>query len=65
MSQRYYNIAVRKDTFSNISVVEKIYRRYHPELDGIPLSKDKLLKEVIKFYAKGLKEEVLLRWDEC
>ena len=59
--KKYNNMMVRDYVFYNFSVIEKVFRRHHPEFDGVPLSKTKLILEMQKLYVKGQRENVLLK----
>ena len=51
MSKNYTNIAVKPETKDKlISECMEEYRKHHPELDHIPISHDKILHEVCKYY---------------
>ena len=46
----YKNIIIRKETYDLFKHVETIFRKHHPEMRGMPLSKNKLLYETIRWY---------------
>lgn len=46
----YKSVLIKPDVFDLIADCETIYRKHHPELNNIPLSKNKILYEVFKFY---------------
>lgn len=48
----YKNIILKKKTFYLYKYIEEEYREHHPELENIPLSKDKLTYEMAKFFLK-------------
>lgn len=58
MAKHYQSLSIDCDIRPLLSDCEKVYREYHPELDLIPLSKSKLLYEIIVFYLKKTKYEV-------
>jgi len=60
MVKRFESIAVWKQIKDLIVLCETEYRKNHPELDGIPLSKSKILFEVMIFYLPK-KDEAYLR----
>ena len=64
MKNKYKTLAIREDVYKNLDVIEKIYRRHHPEFTGIPITKTKLLIELIKIYSEGQKERVLIHFQE-
>jgi len=47
---KYKVLNVDEKIHKLIDLCEKEYRLHHPELDGIYLSKTKIVLEVIKFY---------------
>lgn len=51
----YKQIIVKKDIYNLLPTAIEIYRKHHPELDGIPISKSKIILEVLKFYFKSEK----------
>lgn len=53
MVNNYVKLNIRKDTKELLlkSCVEE-YRKYHPEIDKIPITQDKILYEVCRFYLK-------------
>ena len=59
MSNKYRSISVEKQLFPLLKDCEFIYRQHHPELEKIPLSKSKIIYEVIKFYLRKTEKEVL------
>ena len=58
MSKQYYQIRVDEDTFHLITICEKLYREHHPELDKIPVSKNKMVFEISVFYLDKTKYQV-------
>lgn len=46
------NIILTKKTWERYDIIEQIFRSHHPELNGIPLSKEKLTYEMQKYYIK-------------
>ena len=58
MAKQYHTTSLETDVVSLIPLCERLYRDNHKEFDTIPLSKNKILYEVILFYLKGTKYEV-------
>lgn len=55
----YKSVAIREKSYSLLDDCEYIYKKFHPELKLIPLSKDKIIYEVCKFYLVKTEKEVL------
>lgn len=60
MTQKYRSQRLESNVKGNMEVIEQIFRRHHPEFDGMKLSQSKLVLEMQKHYAKMQKEESLL-----
>jgi len=50
MTKKYKTVAVEDKTLGFLSDCEYIYRKHHPELKDIVLTKSKILNEVMRFY---------------
>jgi hypothetical protein len=50
MVKKFKTINVSEKTKAMVKLCEEEYRTHHPELDAIPLSEDKIMFEVMKFY---------------
>jgi hypothetical protein len=61
MSQKYKTISVNSELVLFIEDCEFVYRQAHPEFALVPLSKSKILYEVIKFYLKGTEKDFKYR----
>jgi len=46
----YINIRVTEQTKELIEQCESMYRKHHPEFDGVPLSRNKILLEMGRYY---------------
>jgi hypothetical protein len=51
----YKNIIIKKEIYNLLPVAEEIYRKHHPEMNGVPISKAKIILEVMRFYFKSEK----------
>lgn len=58
MAKSYCSTSIELSVKELIPKCELVYREAHKELDGIPLSQSKILKEVFIYYLKGTKYEV-------
>ena len=57
MSQ-YNNLRIKKEISERIDDCEYIYRKYHPELNEVYLTKSKILYEIIKFYLQKTEKKL-------
>jgi len=55
----YKTIAIKQKSYDLLDDCEFIYRKYHPELVLIPISKNKIIYEVCKFYLIKTEKKVL------
>lgn len=58
MSQKYRTLCVKNEITELLSDCEFVYREVHPEFNMVPLSKSKILYEVLKFYLKGTSRDL-------
>jgi len=61
MTNKYISISINKQLNVYINKCEELYREHHPELDGVPLSRSKIIYEVLKFYLKNKKYDIVER----
>lgn len=61
MSHKYRSVSVDKQILVLLSDCEFVYRTHHPEFNLIPLSKSKIMFEVIQFYLKGTDKDLKYR----
>jgi len=54
----YKTVAIRAKVYKLINDSEIIYRKAHKEFDSVPLSKNKILFEICKFYLHKTELEV-------
>lgn len=59
MTKHYKTLALEGSVFDLFDDCEFIYRKAHPELKHVYLSKSKIEFEIRKFYLKGTEKEVL------
>ena len=52
MVKKYKSLQIEEDVRELLDSCESTYRKHHPELDGIVLTKSKILREVCKFYIR-------------
>jgi hypothetical protein len=50
MVKGYRRIDARADVFELFEQCEVEYRRHHPEFEGMPLSRSKILRQVCRHY---------------
>jgi hypothetical protein len=48
-------IRIDEEVDEKVKLCKKLYREHHPEFDKIPLSKNKIINEMAKFYLDGTK----------
>lgn len=53
--KKYKTFTYQEKLEKGLELVEKDYLDEHPEMQGVFISKNKLLFEMIKFYLKGTK----------
>ena len=58
MAKKYKTLAVEDETLKYLDDCEFIYRKHHPELKDIFLTRTKILKEVIRFYLNKTEKEI-------
>ena len=58
MAKHYKTLAIEEKMFEYLDDCELIYRKYHPELQFVQLTKTKILYEIIKFYLKKTEREI-------
>ena len=46
-------LVVKKETALKLNDCVKEYRRHHPEFDGIHISRNKIILELIKYYLQN------------
>jgi len=46
----YHSLQLKKRTFDMIPKAKEEFLRFHPEMENMRLSNDKVLYEVLKFY---------------
>jgi hypothetical protein len=54
----YKTIAIRPKNYALIDDCELIYRKAHKEFECIPISKDKIIYEICKFYLNRTEKQV-------
>jgi len=58
MAKQYISVSVETANLVLLKHAEVVYREHHPELHLIPLSKSKVIYEVLKFYLDKTKFKV-------
>ena len=54
----YQTMRIKNKVVALLDDCEYIYRKYHPELNEVYLSKSKVLYEVIKFYLQKTEKKI-------
>jgi hypothetical protein len=54
----YKTIAIKQKTYDYVEDCEFVYRKAHPEFERIPISKEKILFEICKFYLDKTERKV-------
>lgn len=58
MAKHYKTLAIEEKMFNYLDDCEYIYRKHHPELNNIYLTKTKILYEIIKFYLQKTERNI-------
>ena len=53
MVKNYVTLNIEEDVYDEIKKCKEEYLSHHKELDGVFISKSKILREIIKFYLKN------------
>lgn len=59
MAKHYKNVAFEEKILKYLDDCEYIYRKHHPELKDLVLTKSKIMMEVMRFYLNGTERKVI------